>query len=272
MTDPRWLDANGHELPEEDRGLTYDVRTLVARRDVLGILGGAGAAALLAACSPTPTAAAAGEAGLVEVPDEMAGPYPGDGSNGADVLDDLGIVRTDITSSFGASTTKVPGVPLTLTMTVLDPASGKPLTGAAVYVWHCDAVGRYSLYSAGVTAENWLRGVQPVAADGTVTFTSVFPGCYPGRWPHVHFEVYRTLADATGSGPIVKTSQLALPKAPCDAVYASPVYAGSANALSRLSLARDMVFREDGAVHQLATMAGDPTKGYTATLTVGVPA
>jgi protocatechuate 3,4-dioxygenase beta subunit len=285
MTDPRWLDADGRELPEEDRGLTYDVRTLVARRHVLGLFGGVGAAALLTACSdgsaPATTASqgsgsgtttqAAGEDALVEVPDETGGPFPGDGSNGVDVLDDSGIVRTDITSSFGASTAAVPGVPLTLTMTVLDPSSGKPFEGAAVYVWHCDAAGRYSLYSDGVTGENWLRGVQPVAADGTVTFRSVVPGCYQGRWPHVHFEVYRTLADATGSGPVVKTSQLAFPKAACEAVYGTKDYTGSADALAGLSLEGDMVFRDDGAVHQLATMSGDPTGGYTATLTVGVP-
>ena len=107
--------------------------------------------------------------------------------------------------------------------------------------------------------------------DGTVTFTTVFPGWYPGRWPHVHFEVYRTLADATGSGPVVTTSQLALPKDACEAVYATDGYGGSAGAPCGLSLTGDTVFRDDGAVHQLATASGDPAKGFTATLTVGVP-
>ena len=293
MTDARWLDPDGRELPEEDRGLTYDVRTLVARRHVLGLFGGVSAAALLAACSDAPsgpgttatargttppgttapgTGTPPGEDALVEIPDETGGPFPGDGSNGVNVLDDSGIVRSDITSSFGSSTTRLAGVPLTLTMTVLDPATGRPFTGAAVYAWHCDAAGRYSLYSDGVTGENWGRGVQPVGPDGTVTFTSVFPGCYPGRWPHVHFEVYRTLADATGSGPVVKTSQLAFPEDACAAVYASKDYPGSADALAGLSLDRDLVFRDDGAVHQLATTTGDPAGGYRAALTVGVPA
>jgi protocatechuate 3,4-dioxygenase beta subunit len=62
--------------------------------------------------------------------------------------------------------------------------------------------------------------VQEVDASGTATFTSVFPGCYSGRWPHVHFEVYRALDDAVASGPIVKTSQIALPKEACESVYA----------------------------------------------------
>ena len=83
--------------------------------------------------------------------------------------------------------------------------------------------------------------------------------------------MYRTLADATGSGPVVTTSQLALPKDACEAVYATDGYGGSAGAPCGLSLTGDTVFRDDGAVHQLATASGDPAKGFTATLTVGVP-
>lgn len=36
-----------------------------------------------------------------EVPDETAGPYPGDGSNGPNVLTESGIVRSDIRPGFG---------------------------------------------------------------------------------------------------------------------------------------------------------------------------
>jgi hypothetical protein len=101
-----------------------------------------------------------------EMPEETSGPYPGDGSNGANVLTQSGIVRSDITSSFGSSTTKAEGVPLSITMTINDFANNKsPLAGGAVYVWHCDREGRYSLYSQGVTNENYLRGVQE-ADDG----------------------------------------------------------------------------------------------------------
>ena len=101
---------------------------------------------------------------------------------------------------------------------------GAAKTGAAVYLWHCDREGQYSLYSRAVTAENYLRGVQETDSTGTVTFTSIFPACYSGRWPHIHFEVYSSVADATSSGPIVKTSQIALPKETCDAVYATDGY------------------------------------------------
>ncbi|RYU10169.1 intradiol ring-cleavage dioxygenase [Nocardioides iriomotensis] len=284
MTDPRWLDADGRPLDEEDRGLVYDVRTLVARRRVLGLFGGVGAAALLAACgsddssatpssSSTPTATTdSGASGgdLTEVPDETGGPYPGDGSNGVDVLDDSGIVRSDIRSSFGSSTTTAEGVPLTIRLTVRDAATGRALSGAAVYLWHCTADGSYSLYSPGVENENFLRGVQETDSSGTVQFTSVFPGCYSGRWPHIHFEVYGGVDDAVSSGPIVKTSQIALPQEACEAVYATGGYEASVPNLAGTSLTQDMVFGDDGGIHQLASMSGDADDGYVAALTIGV--
>ncbi|MCI2958496.1 intradiol ring-cleavage dioxygenase [Agromyces atrinae] len=283
-----WTDERGEPIDEEDRGLVYDVRTLIDRRRALGIFGGASLTALLAACSspsaagptasasasapaaatPTPSSSASGP--IQEIPDETGGPFPGDGSNGVNVLDDSGIVRSDIRSSFGASTTTAEGVPLTIRLAVRDAATGSALVGAAVYVWHCDRAGLYSLYSGGVENENYLRGVQEVGADGSVVFTSIFPGCYAGRWPHVHFEVYADVATAVASGPIVKTSQLALPKEADDAVYATAGYEQSVRNLAQLSLASDMVFGDDGGIHQLATMSGSVEAGYTAALTIGV--
>lgn len=280
-----WRDADGNVIDEEDRGLVYDIRTLVDRRAALGLFGGMGITALLAACAPTtstatptaiaspspsasPSATAFGP--VTEVPDETAGPYPGDGSNGVDVLDGSGIVRSDIRSSFGSSTTTAEGVPLTIKLTVRDAASGSIIPGVAVYIWHCDRDGNYSLYSSGVENENYLRGVQQVDDAGTVTFTTIFPACYPGRWPHVHFEVYSDVATAVASGPIVKTSQIALPKEACDLVYATPGYERSVTTLSQISLASDMVFSDDGGIHQIASMAGSVGAGYVASLTVGV--
>lgn len=290
-TDPRWMDANGEPLDEEDRGLVYDVRTLVNRRVALGLFGGVAVTTLLAACAPeatsssptatatptdpatptptaTPTADSTGP--LTEVPDETAGPYPGDGSNGINVLDDSGIVRRDIRSSFGSSTTTAQGVPLEIRLTVRDAATGSILPGAAVYLWHCNNQGEYSLYSSGLENENYLRGVQQVDDAGTVTFTSIFPGCYDGRWPHIHFEVYSDVATAVASGPIVKTSQIALPQEACAAVYATTGYEQSTSNLSRTSLSSDNVFGEDGGIHQLATMSGTAATGFTASLTIAV--
>ncbi|KJK10715.1 3,4-dioxygenase subunit beta [Terrabacter sp. 28] len=270
-------------MEDHDRGLVFDLRTLVDRRRALTLLGGLGVAGALAACSTTsPTtagsAAASGSASstvgsgaaLVEAPDETAGPFPGDGSNGQNVLDDSGIVRQDIRSSIGSSTTTAEGVPLTIKLTVKDLSTSSALVGAAVYAWHCDRDGLYSMYSQGAEDENYLRGVQATDESGTATFTSIYPGCYAGRWPHVHFEVYSKVEDATSSGPIVKTSQIALPQAACEAVYATSGYEQSVGNLSRVSLQSDNVFGDDGGAQQVATMSGSASTGYTAALTIGV--
>ncbi|GAA1961080.1 intradiol ring-cleavage dioxygenase [Agromyces allii] len=291
-TDPRWIDEHGDEIDEDHRGLVYDIRTLVDRRRALGIFGGVGLTALLAACSadpeptataspsasasasatptPTPSASAAATGPLDEVPDETGGPYPGDGSNGVNVLDDSGIVRSDIRSSFGSSSTVAQGVPLTIALTVRDAATGSALVGAGVYLWHCDRDGGYSLYSNGLESENYLRGVQETDANGTVTFTSIYPACYTGRWPHIHFEVYSDVATAVASGPIVKTSQIALPQEANDAVYATAGYEQSVRNASQVSLSTDNVFSDDGGIHQIANMSGSAAAGYTAALTIGV--
>ncbi|TQJ31577.1 intradiol ring-cleavage dioxygenase [Microbacterium sp. SLBN-146] len=291
--DNRWLDENGDPIDEDHRGLVYDIRTLIDRRRMLGIFGGAALTSLLAACgattqssgaesgsSPTATpsatggatasASAEGTASLTEVPDETGGPYPADGSNGVNVLDDSGIVRSDIRSSFGSSTTVAEGIPLTIALTVRDATTGEALSGRGVYLWHCDRDGNYSLYSNGVENENYLRGVQETDANGTVTFTSIYPACYSGRWPHIHFEVYEDTATAVASGPIVKTSQIALPAETNTAVYATSGYERSISNASRVSLQNDNVFGDDGGIHQIATMSGSVSQGYTAALTIGV--
>lgn len=196
---------------------------------------------------------------------------PGDGSNGPNALTQSGIVRKDITSSFGSSTTKATGAPLAIELTVLDSATGKPYSGAAVYLWHCDAQGRYSLYSQGVANENYLRGVQAAEANGKLTFQSIVPGAYSGRWPHIHFEVYPGVAKATAAANLVSTSQLALPQDVCEQVYSadSSTYASSSGNLASTSLTRDMVF-SDGVDQQLATVTGDAQNGYVAKLTFTV--
>ena len=265
------------EIHEEDRGLVYDVRTLVDRRAALGLFGGVALTTLLAACSSpatgsgtTASAGASATGDLAEVPDETAGPFPGDGSNGVNVLDDSGIVRSDIRSSFGASTTTAEGVPLDIQLTVRDAATGDALAGYAVYLWHCNRDGAYSLYGQGLENENYLRGVQETDASGAVTFTSIFPAAYSGRWPHIHFEVYTDVATAVANGPIVKTSQIALPKEACESAYATAGYEQSVRNLAQSSLASDNVFGDDGGIHQIGTVSGSAADGYRVGLTIGV--
>ncbi|ADP83735.1 intradiol ring-cleavage dioxygenase [Pseudofrankia inefficax] len=270
------------------RGLGLDLGTVPSRRRLLTLLGlgvatagltacGAGSAAsssgstgAVASGSATASASASTGSGADEIPEETAGPYPGDGSNGPDVLEQSGIVRGDIRSSFGTATGSAQGVPMTLELAITDLVHNAPLTGVAVYVWHCDREGRYSLYSSGVTDQNYLRGVQVAGTDGVVRFTSIFPACYSGRWPHIHFEVYPDQASITDSTKAIATSQVALPKNICDQVYAQPGYQESVTNLARVSLTSDNVFGDDGGVHELGTVTGSTTSGYTVSLAVGV--
>ena len=133
-------------------------------------------------------------------------------------------------------------MPLTIALQVVDTANGcQPLDRARRST--CGTAisdGTYSLYSQGVTNENYLRGVQATDGDGMVRFTSIFPACYSGRWPHIHFEVYPSVATATTASGKLATSQLALPEDVCDAVYATSGYSTSVRNLSQVSLASDM--------------------------------
>ena len=83
----------------------------------------------------------------------------------------------------------------------------------------------------------------------------------------MHFEVYASQADATSSGNAVRTTQLALPKDLCDAVYATPGYEQSVRNLSGVGLDSDNVF-SDGHNLQVATVTGPVAAGYTAALAV----
>ncbi len=217
----------------------------------------------------TPTTPTTGSGACSRVPEETAGPFPGDGSNGPTVLSSTGVVRGDIRSSFAGLNGTADGVPLTLELTIVSASTCAPLAGRAVYIWHCDRPGRYSLYSAGVTNQNYLRGVQEADANGKVRFTTIYPGCYAGRWPHIHFEVFPSLAAATSVANKNATSQIALPKATNDLVYATAGYEASVVNQRQVTLASDMVF-SDGSSLELATIAGSVAAGLTATLTVGV--
>ncbi|MBT2597325.1 intradiol ring-cleavage dioxygenase [Arthrobacter sp. ISL-72] len=292
--------------PNHDRGLEFDLSTLMSRRS-LGLFFGAGtAAAALAACTPggstsgatggtapasagsSATTAAPGasvsarpsasptltraiaECG-VEVPQETAGPYPGDGSNGPNVLEASGVIRQDITASFGTSGIKAEGVPLTVSLTLLDNSNGcKPLAGAAVYAWHCDRDGKYSMYDSGLERENYLRGVQEADENGQLSFSTIFPGAYNGRWPHIHFEVFESMSNATAAGQVLAVSQIALTEAACNEVYATAGYETSKRNFPNTTLTSDNVFGDDGGIHQLATMSGSAAGGYTAGLNVTV--
>jgi protocatechuate 3,4-dioxygenase beta subunit len=223
----------------------------------------------------TTTTTASANAACSVIPEETGGPYPADGSNTvngkpANALALSGIVRKDIRWSFAGAEGVAMGVPLTIRLKLVNVAAGcATASGAAVYLWHCDRDGNYSMYSNAVQGENYLRGVQEADAEGFVTFTTIFPGCYDGRMPHVHFEVYPTLARATSAANRVKTSQFTFPLATLNEAYTAAGYGASVANLARISYATDNVFG-DGSSLQMAAMGGDIVNGYVAELTVGV--
>lgn len=291
--------SHDHDGPHEhDLGLSHDLPTVLNRRRALGLLSAAGLAAALAACgggSDTATKATATtptrggppnggppdgggappessvEVAEGEIPEETGGPYPADGTNGVNVLTESGIVRQDLTASFGGASGVAAGVPLAIDLTIVDMNGDdiKPYAGAAVYLWHCDQEGRYSMYDAEIKDENYLRGVQIADADGRLSFTSIFPAAYDGRWPHIHFEVYPDEKSATSASGKLRTSQLAIPEDACHAVYATAGYEQSIQNMSRTTLDSDNVF-SDGHSLQLAKATGSVAKGYTLKLNVAV--
>jgi protocatechuate 3,4-dioxygenase beta subunit len=249
---------------QKNEGLLFDLRTL-ERRNALKLFAGAALSIpLLSACGATTS----GNSTCGVIPTETGGPYPGDGSNGVNTLTQTGIVRNDIRSSFGTYSGTAAGIPLTIQLTLIDSANAcAPLASHAIYLWHATKDGKYSLYTD--ANQNYLRGVQETDSAGKVSFKTIFPGCYDGRFPHVHFEIFKSLAVATGSSGVTKTSQLALPTDACKAVYATTGYETSVSNLAKTSLTSDMVF-SDGSTLQVATITGNTTDGYVASLTIGI--
>ncbi len=298
---------------DHPHGLQFDLevieRQMMQRRHVLGLLGLGGSAAVLTACgggggassttastssssssstasstsssstaSSSTSSSTASSGACVAEPTTTNGPYPADGSNtssGAtsNVLTSSGIVRSDIRSSFITSTTTAAGLITTLKIKLVDANNGcAPLVGYAIYIWHCTNNGLYSLYT--VPTESYLRGVQVTDSNGEVTFTTIYPGCYSGRWPHIHFEVYRSLATATSNSNALLTSQIAMPSAISSAVYNGVSgYSASISNLAQITLASDNVFRAFTAAQLAAatpTLTGDTTSGYSGTVTIGL--
>lgn len=255
-----------------DLGLKADVvmwlKNPLERRRILQ-LGALGIGTLLSSSAFAQAAAC-----VAEIPEETAGPYPADGSNASrqtlNVLERLGIVRSDIRASLETGNV-AEGIPTTVQLQLVNSnADCAPLAGYAIYLWHCSREGLYSMYSSGVTDEDYLRGVQETDSEGKVTFQTIFPACYAGRWPHIHFEMYSSLAEATSASNKVHTSQLALPQEVCETVYTTADgYSQSVNNLSQISLETDNVF-SDGVSLQMATVTGNITDGYLVTLTMGL--
>ena len=228
----------------------------LTRRDSLRKLGGiaafalGGTAGLEALDAGDASGAGAGpaavEAGLVScvlTPEMTEGPFFLEGDK----------VRRDVREGR-------PGVPLLLRATVLDVSSCKPITGAAVDIWHCDAGGTYSGFAQeGTEDRTFMRGIQRTDANGLARFTTVYPGWYEGRTVHIHVRVYL-------GGSVVHTGQLFFPDALTDAVYRRAPYNRRPGRTTRN--ATDSIFRNGGSRSMLRLVkAGN---GYVARIAMGV--
>lgn len=306
------MESHGHGLAED---LEIIRERLIGRRRALAFLASAGTASLVAACgggddsltsnsstssssssSSSSTSSSSGSSSssssssggssstnCVADPTETNGPYPADGTNtssgsASNVLQVSGVERSDIRSSFIGSTTTADGVRLDLELQLVDVNNGcAPIEGAAIYIWHCDAGGRYSLYSSGVTTESYLRGVQVTDSDGKATFTTIYPACYSGRWPHIHFEVFLDGLTSASTGRTADLiSQIAMPAATNTEVYNNDTrYTASIANYNAISLSSDNVFGDNTSAQlaqQTPSVSGSVTAGYTATNVIGIAA
>ena len=254
---------------DHDLGFAHDLPMMLGRRRLLTLMGGVGLVSL--------TGGAAAALECVALPWETAGPYPADGTNVKDgqvvnALTQEGIIRQDLRTSFGTLTQVADGLQLDIELTLVNADGCTPLEGYAIYLWHCDATGNYSLYD--LTDANFLRGVGVADAEGKVSFTTIVPGCYDGRWPHMHFEVFESVSAAVSGEASVLTAQIALPEADSAAIYAADArYSNGTVNLGRITIATDNVFSDNSAeeiAQQTLAMTGDPASGYAGTVTIAV--
>ncbi len=271
---------------DHDLGLQHDLGAFLNRRQALALVASASAIGPLSALGkgrifPTAQAEAIAKGReCVLDPAETEGPFPGDGSNNAhgtlsNVLKCTGIVRRDMRTNIGSTTIAADGQAFDLEITLVNVRQAcAPLAGHAIYLWHCDALGRYSIYDLPNTS--YLRAVGVTNSVGKAAFTTIFPGCYQGRYPHIHFEVYMSLERATSYKNRLLTSQMAMPADACRAIYAaSKRYGGSAANFTSVSVERDEVFA-DSTPRQIAaqtpTVKGGASGAYKGVLTIGISA
>jgi protocatechuate 3,4-dioxygenase beta subunit len=174
--------------------------SLVRFGGLLGALLGAGSWKAADSASAGPAAVASGAVSCVLTPEQTEGPYYIPNER----------VRRDITEGKR-------GRPLLLRLTVVDASTCKPIKGAAVDIWHADALGVYSGFGRGSGNRTFLRGIQRTDANGLARFRSIYPGWYPGRTVHIHVMVHV-------GGNVVHTGQLYFPDALTDRVYRRAPY------------------------------------------------
>jgi protocatechuate 3,4-dioxygenase beta subunit len=234
-------------------------RKLLDRRQALGALGALGIGAIAAACSSTKTtsdaaatstsssqgsATASGSPSCTLTPEATEGPF----------YLDINDVRQDITEGKA-------GAPLALSINVVDASECRPITDAAIDIWHCDAAGQYS----GVQGSNgttFLRGTQLTDATGTATFDTIYPGWYQGRAVHIHMKVHV-------EENVVHTGQLFFDDALSDTVYRNGPYDSRSARDTRNE--DDSIFSDAGGSSVIVPVTAS-SSDYKGSITVGVKA
>ena len=235
------------------------VGRILTRREALVLLGGSGAALLTGSGLLHGLSAAGAEVPpeCVARPEQTEGPY----------FVDERLNRSDIRSDPPGGTPK-PGLPLALSLTISSLRGGtcRPLPGAQVDLWHCDADGVYSDVTDPhfrTVGRRFLRGYQMTDARGMVRFTTIYPGWYEGRTVHIHFKVRTAAASSPGH---TFTSQLYFDDALSDRVLGRAPYAGRGPRTTRN--ADDRIFRQGG--QQLMLDPRPARDGYAANFAVGL--
>ena len=220
----------------------------MSRRASLASLGGLVAGAAGVAGLREAEEAGAGPAGVasglitcVLAPEQTEGPY---------YVDDAAF-RRNVTEGR-------PGAPLTLRLTVLNASSCKPIKGAAVEIWHCDAGGVYSATGAEAD-ERFLRGIQRTDANGLAIFRTLYPGWYQGRTVHIHTMVHV-------GGNVVHTGQLYFSDTVTDTVYRRSPYSARPNRTTRN--AADSIYRNGGKRSTLKLVKNG--SAYVGSIAMGV--
>jgi protocatechuate 3,4-dioxygenase beta subunit len=273
------------------------VGRILSRREVLALLGAAGAA-MLAACAPgqsgatqptnvpslaptsAPTLAPPATSVSTQAPTSISTQSPSAANTAAlpscivrpaltegPYFVDEKINRSDIRSDPSDGTIK-DGAQLNLTVRVskISGSSCTPLQGAQVDIWHCDALGVYSDASDpsfNTKGKKFLRGYQVTDANGTVQFTTIYPGWYQGRAVHIHFKIRTNPSSASG---YEFTSQWFVDDSLTDQVHSQQPYASKGQRTLRND--GDGIFQQGG--NQLLLNVTKNGPGYAATFDIGL--
>ncbi len=257
----------------------------LSRRTILGWLGSALGAVIVAGCggggssattsttgttttgttSSTSSGGTTSSTGTCTVtPEGEIGPYFTDDS--ATAYD-----RSNILSNLDGSDTQT-GIPLTLHIYVYDAENTcAAMQGVQVDIWHCNAPGVYSNEAVeNTTGQSWLRGYQLTDATGLVTFTTIVPGWYSGRTTHIHLRLRSKYSEASSTSDGTNTTQLFFPQATINTINSS-VAPYSSHGTNPTTNAGDRVYASQTKGEMELTLSGNVTNGYTATAAIHLP-